>query len=156
MSKMFTRTYVSKICPELLLSEVDIVYEEVLVNSHPDDVYPKQVRDTAERMFPGIVMPLPKVNADNVLDLCGMQNLQDATGYLEQARHCMESISLPDDEVARVVFFNPLSPAALLKKSGSTPPAKVGPLSLENKINVFSSWPFSLTLSHIFPTSLSK
>lgn len=104
MSKMFTRTYVSKICPELLLSEVDIVYEEVLVNSHPDDVYPKQVRDTAERMFPGIVMPLPKVNADNVLDLCGMQNLQDATGYLEQARHCMESISLPDDEVARVVL----------------------------------------------------
>ena len=104
MSKMFTRTYVSKICPELLLSEVDIVYEEVLVHSHPDDVYPKQVRDTAERMFPGIVMPLPKVNADNVLDLCGMQNLQDATGYLEQARHCMESISLPDDEVARVVL----------------------------------------------------
>ena len=57
MSKMFTRTYVSKICPELLLSEVDIVYEEVLVNSHPDDVYPKQVRDTAERMFPGIIKP---------------------------------------------------------------------------------------------------
>ena len=104
MSKMFTRTYVSKICPELLDSEVEIVYEEVLVHSHPDDVYPKQVRDTAERMFPGIVMPLPKVNADNVLDLCGMQNLQDATGYLEQARHCMESISLPDDEVARVVL----------------------------------------------------
>lgn len=104
MSKMFTRTYVSKICPELLLSEVDIVYEEVLVNSHPDDVYPKQVRDTAERMFPGIINPLPKVNADNVLDLCGMQNLQDATGYLEQARHCMESISLPDDDVARVVL----------------------------------------------------
>lgn len=104
MSKMFTRTYVSKICPELLLSEVDIVFDEVLVNSHPDDVYPKQVRDTAERMFPGIIKPLPKVNADNVLDLCGMQNLQDATGYLEQARHCMESIALPDDDVARVVL----------------------------------------------------
>ena len=104
MSKMFTRKYVSKICPELLDSEVEIVYEEVLVHSHPDDVYPKQVRDTAERMFPGIIMPLPKVDADNILDLCGMQNLTDASAYLEQARHCMESISLPDDDVARVVL----------------------------------------------------
>ena len=104
MRRAFTRQYVSKICPELLESEVDIVYEEVLVDSRPDDVYPKQVRDVAERMFPGLIHPLPKVNADNILDLCGVQNLIDASEYLESARHCIESISLPDDDVARVVL----------------------------------------------------
>jgi hypothetical protein len=104
MSKNFNRTYVSKICPELLESEVEIVYEEVLVDSDPTDVYPKQVRDVAERMFPYILTGLPPVNADNILDLCGFDNLKDASDYLERARHSLESISLPDDDVARVVL----------------------------------------------------
>ncbi len=104
MSTMFTRTYVSKICPELLESEVEVVYEEVLVDSDPNDVYPKQVRDVAERMFPYILRGLPPVTADNILDLCGFQNLVDAGEHLERTRHSLESISLPDDDVARVVL----------------------------------------------------
>lgn len=104
MSTMFTRTYVSKICPELLESEVEVVYEEVLVDSDPTDVYPKQVRDVAERMFPDILRGIPVLTADNILDLCGFDNLKDASQYLERARHSLESISLPDDDVARVVL----------------------------------------------------
>jgi len=104
MSIMFSKKYVSKICPELLEAEVEVVYEEVLVDSSPHDVYPKQVRDVAERMFPYILRGLPPVNADNILDLCGFDNLKDASEHLERARHSLESISLPDDDVARVVL----------------------------------------------------
>jgi len=104
MSTMFSRKYVSNICPELLDSEVEIVYEEVLVNSDPNDVYPKEVRDVAERMFPYILRGLPPVTAGNILDLCGYDNLTDAQQHLEKARHSLECISLPDDDVASVLL----------------------------------------------------
>lgn len=101
---MFSRRYVSKICPELLEAEVEVVYEEILVDSDPNDVYPKQVRDVAERMFPGILLALPDINAGNILDLCGYENLNDAAQHLEGARHSLESIRLPNDDIARVIL----------------------------------------------------
>ena len=55
-------------------------------------------------MFPGILLALPDINAGNILDLCGYDNLNDAAQHLEGARHSLESIRLPNDDIARVIL----------------------------------------------------
>ena len=47
-----TTEYVSKICPELLESEVKILIDNLLDLYHPSEIYPQVVRVTAKSLFP--------------------------------------------------------------------------------------------------------
>ena len=68
--------------------------------------------------------------------------LADDLGYGELGAYGQQKIKTP--------YLDQLAQRA------STPPAKVGPLSLENRMRVFSSSPRAFTASQILPTSLSK
>ena len=50
-----TTEYVSKICPELLESEVKILIDNLLDLYHPNEIYPQVVRVTAKSLFPYVV-----------------------------------------------------------------------------------------------------
>ena len=50
-----TTEYVSKICPELLASEVKILIDNLLDLYDPSEIYPQVVRATAKSLFPYVV-----------------------------------------------------------------------------------------------------
>ena len=82
-----TTEYLSKICPELLESEIVILKENLLDLYNPKDIYPQAVRVTAKSLFPHIV-----TNEQVVSFLDGRDRIVNAIEFLKAAHNQLEKI----------------------------------------------------------------
>jgi hypothetical protein len=82
-----TIEYLSKICPELLESEIVILKENLLDLYNPRDIYPQVVRVTAKSLFPHIV-----TNEQVVSFLDGRDRIAKAIEFLKAAHNQLDKI----------------------------------------------------------------
>ena len=82
-----TTQYVSKICPELLASEVKILIDNLLDLYNPDEIYPQVVRVTAKSLFPYVV-----TNEQVVSYLDGRDRIVNAIEFLKAAHNQLDKI----------------------------------------------------------------
>ena len=82
-----TTEYVSKICPELLESEVKILIDNLLDLYHPSEIYPQVVRVTAKSLFPYVVTTERVVKY-----LDGRDRIVNAIEFLKAAHNQLNKI----------------------------------------------------------------
>jgi len=87
----WTTAYVSRLCPQLLRCEADIVLEECRVRTSSDgDIYPDLVISVAKSLFPEVLS-----NRDSVLPSKKIDSLEIAMNAIDIARKCLQQI--PND-----------------------------------------------------------
>lgn len=82
-----TSEYLSKICPELLESEIKVLKDNLLDLHSPDEIYPQVVRVTAKSLFPYIV-----TNEQVVSYLDGRDRIVNAIEFLKAAHNQLDKI----------------------------------------------------------------
>lgn len=92
----FDLQYVAKICPELTQAECQIVYEEVLVDYRPEDVYAQAVRCKAESLFPYVL------RSHSVSYIDGRNHARTALSLLDAADTTIERMRIKSDEMAQI------------------------------------------------------
>ena len=92
----FSLEYVSKLCPELVKSEVEAVHSHVLDTHRPSDIYPDVVKAAARSLFPYQAAP-----AENVYFMDGRDKVEQAMKALQQADVWL-SRTVKSDYIAQV------------------------------------------------------
>ena len=92
----FSLEYVSKLCPELVRSEVEAVHSHVLDTHRPSDIYPDVVKSAARSLFPYTAAP-----ADNVQFIDGSDKISKAIHHLKHADVWLSRV-VKSDDVAQI------------------------------------------------------
>lgn len=92
----FDLQYIGKICPELTQAECQIVYEEVLVDYRPEDVYAQAVRCKAESLFPYVL------RSHSISYIDGRNHARTALSLLDGADAAINRMRVKSDEMAQI------------------------------------------------------
>lgn len=92
----FSLEYVSRLCPELVKSEVEAVHSHVLDTHRPSDIYPDVVKAAARSLFPYTAAP-----ADNVQFIDGRDKINKALHHLKHADVWLSRVA-KNDEIAQI------------------------------------------------------
>lgn len=95
----WTTAYVSRLCPQLLKCEADIVLEECRIRTSSDgDIYPDLVITVAKSLFPEVLS-----NRSSVLPTQKIGSLEIAMNAIDIARKCLKQIpnEMKSDGTAR-------------------------------------------------------
>ena len=92
----FSLEYVSRLCPELVKSEVEAVHSHVLDTHRPSDIYPDVVKAAARSLFPYTAAP-----ADNVHFIDGTEKINKALDHLKHAYIWLSRV-VKNDDIAQI------------------------------------------------------
>ena len=95
----WTTAYVSRLCPQLLKCEADIVLEECRIRTSSDgEIYPDLVITVAKSLFPEVLS-----NRSSVLPKQKIGSLEIAMNAIDIARKCLKQIpnEMKSDGTAR-------------------------------------------------------
>lgn len=92
----FDLQYIAKICPELTKAECEVVYDEVLVDYRPEDVYAQAVRCKAESLFPYVL------RSHSVSYMDGRNHARTAYDLMCNADKSIDRMRSKSDEMAQI------------------------------------------------------